>query len=184
MNIDRFENALPLGFDEEYAQEIHSLERTGANYLVCGGISELPGGGWSLERGFGKTDTFSSVEDLIFAVSTIKVGGIYWVKEPVTVTGFDETEATMNYRYHSDKKEVKGFPVPDRFLNIDDPSKNPIAAQWILEKNVVLGGSIKEMARTFLRVTEAELEKVDSVGGGLGNRGRNPYSVTYRFEVV
>lgn len=162
-----------------------------------------------LKCGIGDRE-FSTLKEieyfLINRFSKWKVGDILWVREPASVNGYNFAYidgAQMRCNYGSDGKTVN-VKIPDRFKSkISDFGY----AKWIEKCQGIPNGCIKEMARTFLKVVNVRVERLQQIGwDGIRAEGvvsetqwirlwnktapkgykweDNPYVFVYEFEKV
>lgn len=127
-------------------------------------------------------------EDIYIGLhSKWKVEDILWVREPASVNGYNFAYidgAQMRCDYGSDRKTVH-VKIPDRFKSkISDFGY----AKWIEKCQGVPNGCIKEMARTFLRVVNVRVARLQDIseqdclaeGMPLEEKGLDVFAMWYR----
>jgi len=84
-----------------------------------------------------------------------KIGEVIWVREPVRVEHHTLANVgfLMAYRYLSDTT-LKTMRVPERFKKLP---------KWIEKEQGIPNGCIREMARTFIRVTDIRVERLNEI---------------------
>lgn len=103
----------------------------------------------------------TAIYELLNYKHNIKVGDVFWVREPVKVLCQDYSSLLVKY---TDEKE-KTIHIPQRFLHND----GSIASSWIYKSFIneefvgVPNGCIKEMVRIFLRVTNIRVERLQDI---------------------
>jgi hypothetical protein len=104
-------------------------------------------------------------QDLEYIKPKYKVDDILYVKEPckiMTLKGFHTDKSLiLVYKYRNDitntEYEIK---LPDRFYKKDNDV--PDWVSWF-GKTIIPSGSIKEMARIFLKVTNVRVERLQDI---------------------
>ena len=112
--------------------------------------------------------------DFVKTKAKYQIGDILWLREPAKVIHYfldskNDYERTIKYIYLADGKDCN-ILVPPRFITLVNwEFKN---AKWIENCQGVPNGCIKEMARTFLRVTNVRVERLQDIhGGGIEKEG-------------
>lgn len=96
--------------------------------------------------------------DLEFIKPKYKVGDTLWVREPAKVTEINDYQDCFSFKYLADDKEDE-LPYLDKWLN-DNGMDVP---KWVEKCQGVPNGCIKEMARTFLKVTNVRVERLQDI---------------------
>lgn len=89
-----------------------------------------------------------------------KVGDILWVREPAKVLSV--YGRTMNIKYLADNQKVS-LTIPPRFYNAWAGCSVIEYSKWISLCQGIPNGCIKELARIFLRVTKARVERLQNI---------------------
>lgn len=103
-----------------------------------------------------------------------KVGQNYWIREPVQVTRFDDILQQYDYQYVSDGRNVYQADIPEKYKGHNNP-------RWMKNLNRVPNGCLKTMARTFIKITNVRVERLqdmkieDFLDEGINDKG---------FEVI
>lgn len=164
------EKAKPILFDERMARAIQKGEKVQTRR-----VAKLKNEKFTfrnMQGGFGKicalfdnadiNNAFvgSNQKDYCYECVPLKykVGDVLWVREPARVTY--ENGSKMKFKYLSDER-TKEITIPDRFLNGDAMYQGK--SRWIYTHQGVPNGCIKEMARTFLIVTEVKVERLQDI---------------------
>jgi hypothetical protein len=87
-----------------------------------------------------------------------RIGEVLWVREPATVVGTygDNGIDSFKAQYISDGK-VSNFISAERFL------KDEELPEWITYCEGIPNGCIREMARTFIRITNIRVERLNEI---------------------
>jgi C4-type Zn-finger protein len=93
-------------------------------------------------------------EEIIKKHSRYQKHDILWVREPVKVVDYIESNITMKVKYVDGETAI--MDIPERFLNED----GYIKTSWIKNMQGIPSGCIKEMARIFLKITDVRVEKL------------------------
>jgi len=122
----------------------------------AGNIKDIKNGLVVTERNYRVfKDTYEIPLDVfIEKISKYQRGDIIWVREPVKIDKCFANE--IHYHYIADGKTAK-IPIPKRFI------KDGIVADWMVSCKGVPNGCIKEMARTFLRITDVRVERLEDI---------------------
>lgn len=92
-----------------------------------------------------------------------KVGQVLWVREPVKITGYnvqpDRNNIELNYEF-SDRSTHTLFDIPERFIEVGDPRTLP---KWVQKNQGIPNGCIREMARTFIKITSIHVEQLNAI---------------------
>lgn len=130
-------------------------------------------------------------QDLEFIKPKYKVGDILYVREPckiMTLKGcHTDKSLILVYKYRNDITNIEyKIKLPDRFYKKDN-----VVPDWVswFGKTIIPSGSIKEMARIFLKVTNVRVERLQDItfddiekyGYKLED---NPYVFVYEFERI
>ena len=101
-------------------------------------------------------------QDLEFIKPKYKVGDILYVREPckiMTLKGcHTDKSLILVYKYRNDITNIEyKIKLPDRFYKKDN-----VVPDWVswFGKTIIPSGSIKEMARIFLKVTNVRVERL------------------------
>ena len=104
-------------------------------------------------------------QDLEFIKPKYKVGDILYVREPckiMTLKGcHTDKSLILVYKYRNDITNIEyKIKLPDRFYKKDN-----VVPDWVswFGKTIIPSGSIKEMARIFLRVTNIRVERLQDI---------------------
>ncbi len=111
----------------------------------------------------------SSIEWFIDVFAQYKVNDILWIREPAKVIMYN-LESTilpnnwtdiMTIKYLSDNSKFT-LDIPNRFYKRkrDDYCDYPT---WILNSQGIPNGCIKEMARTFIKITNVRVERLKDI---------------------
>ena len=97
--------------------------------------------------------------------SKYKVGDVLYVKEPckiMTLKGcHTDKSLILVYKYRNDITNIEyKIKLPDRFYKKDN-----VVPDWVswFGKTIIPSGSIKEMARIFLKVTNVRVERLQDI---------------------
>lgn len=95
------------------------------------------------------------VKEFIKWKAPYKIGEVIWVREPVRVEHHTLANVgfLMAYRYLSDTT-LKTMRVPERFKKLP---------KWIEKEQGIPNGCIREMARTFIRVADIRVERLNEI---------------------
>jgi hypothetical protein len=87
-----------------------------------------------------------------------RLGEVLWVREPATVVGTygDNGIDSFKAQYLSDGK-VSNFIDAERFLKGDE------YPEWITYCEGIPNGCVREMARTFIRITNIRVERLNEI---------------------
>jgi|GEM_PF-4466619 len=96
---------------------------------------------------------------LKFVAAPYAIGDILWVREPARVTDYDGDKMAYCFNGENESKVIR---IPNRFLR-DIGFGDMSYPTWIVNCQGVPNGCIKEMARTFLRVKEIRVEKLQDI---------------------
>lgn len=119
------------------------------------------------------------LENFIKVYSKYKIGDVLWVREPAKVVSVDLILLTMKYTMGA--SSPKEMNIPERFYSFDTPGE-PISRKWINECRGVPNGCLKEMCRTFLRITDVRIEPLNLITeAGLVSEG---FSLAYGIPSV
>jgi len=97
-------------------------------------------------------------EDYLFIKPKYQIGETIWVREPARVVSWwsGEHQDTMHFQYSADKLSNR-IIIPNRLVkNLDYP-------KWITMSQGIPNGCIKEMARTFLKITDVRVERLQDI---------------------
>ena len=104
-------------------------------------------------------------QDLEFIKPKYKVGDILYVREPckiMTLKGcHTDKSLILVYKYRNDITNIEyKIKLPDRFYKKDN-----VVPDWVswFGKTIIPSGSIKEMARIFLKVTNVRVERLQDM---------------------
>lgn len=104
-------------------------------------------------------------QDLEFIKPKYKVGDILYVREPckiMTLKGcHTDKSLILVYKYRNDITNIEyKIKLPDRFYKKDN-----VVPDWVswFGKTIIPSGSIKEMARIFLKVTNVRVERLQDI---------------------
>lgn len=89
-----------------------------------------------------------------------KIGQVLWVREPAKVKSVHGTK--MDVMYISDSERVT-VDVPSRFYKRQSGNSIINYAKWISLGQGIPNGCIREMARTFIRVTDIRVERLNDI---------------------
>lgn len=101
-------------------------------------------------------------DEVIFIKPKWKAGNILWVREPVEITAISDTGnyggsyqdgVYIDFKYASDSKEVFNFELSSEFW----------MKSWVKVGNRISNSCLKEMARTFLRVTNVMVGQLQDI---------------------
>lgn len=128
---------------------------------------------WGYKHGFRyncqdinkRYDGFYAKEDEVILNTPYKIGQVLWVREPARVIGVNDYQDVIYCKYLSDGEEVT-VPYLDRWLN-DDGLTVP---KWAENCQGIPNGCIREMARTFIRVTNIRVERLNEISEGDAER--------------
>lgn len=95
-------------------------------------------------------------DEAVFIKPPYKIGQVLWVREPAIVLGDITEEEVLWFKYKSDEVE-DCVGIHERFLQNDDYPK------WMEKGRGIPNGCIKEMARTFIRVTNIRVERLNEI---------------------
>lgn len=119
--------------------------------------------GFEKERGLiswkiscSKTPNSYGVDEFIDDFSKYKVGEVYWIREPVKVTRFDDILQQYDYQYVSDGQNVYQANIPKKYKDHNNP-------RWMKNLNRVPNGCLKTMARIFSKVTNVRVERLQDM---------------------
>lgn len=160
----KYENAKQILFNAQMARAIQDGHKTQTRRVIKNDfrINEKGTYRYSIRDKKGLWNDFAKKEEIVEFASKFKKGDILWVREPAKVVEFtpvgnyggswNDTEY-ITYEYVSDS--VVGIcDLPDRFQKIP---------KWAQNKTGVPNGCIKEMARTFLKITNVRIEKLQDM---------------------
>ena len=99
---------------------------------------------------WGKMD----IIDFISSHSKYQKDEVIWVREPVKIDMCFTEE--IHFHYLADNKTSR-LNIPKRF------TKDGFVVDWMAHCNGVPNGCIKEMARIFLKITDARVEKLQDI---------------------
>jgi len=104
------------------------------------------------------TDGKPYVKEFIKWKAPYKIGEVIWVREPVRVEHHTLANVgfLMAYRHLSDTT-LKTMRVPERFKKLP---------KWIEKEQGIPNGCICEMARTFIRVIDIWVERLNEISYG------------------
>ena len=83
--------------------------------------------------------------------SKYQINDILWIREPVKIIGHDEVGTKI--KYLSDNKEKFTMDIPEKFAD----------KKWFTNCQGVPNGCIKEMARTFVKVIDVRVERLQDI---------------------
>jgi hypothetical protein len=89
-----------------------------------------------------------------------KVGEVYWIREPVQVTRCDDILRQYDYKFVADGKNVYQANIPPKYIA---GQNRIISANWIKNLHRVPNGCIKQMARTFVKITNVRVERLQDI---------------------
>lgn len=127
---------------------------------------------WGYKHGFRyncqdinkRYDGFYAKEDEVILNTPYKIGQVLWVREPAKVIGYDvqgdRNNIELKYEFLSDREVNTLHDIPERFIEVGDPRTLP---KWIQNCQGIPNGCIKEMARTFIRVTNIRVERLNEI---------------------
>ena len=129
-------------------------------------------------------------QDLEFIKPKYKVGDVLYVREPckiMTLKGcHTDKSLILVYKYRNDITNIEyKIKLPDRFYKKDN-----VVPDWVswFGKTIIPSGSIKEMARIFLKVTNVRVERLQEAElqdiCEEGYPEDNPYVFVYDFERI
>ena len=98
--------------------------------------------------------------DITENYSMYKKGDILWVREPAKILDCFGTQ--IRYIYLSDG-HIDTIYLPKRFLQWKKGDPEIIVPKWVKNKAGVPNGCIREMARTFLRITGVRAERIQDI---------------------
>lgn len=106
-------------------------------------------------------------EDFLKEYSPYQIGEILWIREPVKVISFENGSLYFDYIYLSDNEE-RCCRIPDRFLDLYKKNNESIKTwqptkKWIINCQGVPNGCITEMARTYIKITNIRIEKLNEI---------------------
>ncbi len=84
--------------------------------------------------------------------TNLKVGDVFWLREPARVVSFQERGRMMGYIF-GDEYDMKTIEVPKRSWG----------KEWVKNCRGIPNGCIKEMARYFYRVISVHSEKLQEI---------------------
>jgi hypothetical protein len=169
--------AKPILFNTEMTRAINDGRKVQTRRLVALENNNLT---FSNMQGFDNVcalfDNKDSNETYVFECvkPKYKKGDVLWVREPAIVTNYiSRYDCTkIEYQLKADKTKEYRIDVPTRFF--------PNPKKWIKECQSVPNGCIKEMARTFLKVTDVRVERLhDMTFEDIFSEGFNGQIKTY-----
>lgn len=94
-----------------------------------------------------------------------KIGEVIWVREPAKVIGSNIYDGSITFEYKADGKQITLRDDINRFIgNYTSSPKNwYFTKNWILKKQGIPNGCIREMARTFIRITNIRVERLNEI---------------------
>ena len=99
---------------------------------------------------------FKTLEEFIKFASKFQAGDIFWIREPVKVTRFDDILQQYDYQYVSDGKNVYQADIPKKYKGHNNP-------KWMKNLHRVPNGCLKTMARTFIKITNVRVERLQDI---------------------
>lgn len=114
------------------------------------------------------TSKKTSIADFISKFATYKTGEIVAIREPAVIESFsvDATsgKCTIKYLYKADEDYERRIPetmeLPARFID----EVNGAPTRWVRNRmGGVPNGCISEMLRTFVRIVDVRLEKLNEI---------------------
>lgn len=94
-----------------------------------------------------------------------RIGEALWVREPAKVISTDIYKGSITFEYETDGKKITLTDQINRFIgNFEESPKNwYFNKDWILKKQGIPNGCIREMARTFIRITNIRVERLNEI---------------------
>lgn len=114
------------------------------------------------------TSKKASIADFISKFATYKTGEIVAIREPAVIESFSidamSGKCTIKYLYKADEDYERRTPnsmeLPARFVD----EVNGAPARWVRNRmGGVPNGCISEMLRTFVRIVDVRLEKLNEI---------------------
>lgn len=119
-------------------------------------------------------DKFLVKEDEIKILTKWEIGDIIWIREPARVSiinDIDSGELAFEYAADDDsdvtdkkyQENLHKIQIPERFIKGYGNNCDEVTARWIINKKGVPNGCIKEIARTFLKITSVRVERLQDI---------------------
>lgn len=86
-----------------------------------------------------------------------RIGEVLWVREPADVYDISLDYKSIVGSYRSDRKHTDMIEFPERLLR---DGKLP---DWAMYREGIPNGCIREMARTFIRITNIRVERLNEI---------------------
>lgn len=104
-------------------------------------------------------------DETIFIKPPYKIGEVLWVREPAKVVSSNIYDGSITFEYQTDGKQITLRDEINRFIgNYTSSPKNwYFTKNWVLRKQGIPNGCIREMARTFIRITNIRVERLDDI---------------------
>lgn len=114
------------------------------------------------------TSKTASIADFISKFATYKVDEVVAIREPAVIESFSidamSGKCTIKYLYKADEDYKRRIPetmeLPERFFD----EVRGVPTNWVQKRmGGVPNGCISEMLRTFVRIVDVRLEKLDQI---------------------
>jgi len=106
------------------------------------------------------------INSFVEKISKYQVGDIVWVREPVEIVEFIDTDAylELSFKYIADSTidSINSDTTEERNL-IDFYEEKLHGKNWVKVGNRVTSGCLKEMARIFLKITDVRVERLQDI---------------------
>jgi hypothetical protein len=150
-----------ISFNAEMAKAIKEDRKTQTRRAVTKqDIFKIEKGIVSYYLGSEITPNHCGVREFVFHHGKYQIGDILWVREPAKVVSV--TGKTMGFKYLSDGQQST-IEIPSKYYKRHAGYLFEEYAQWIRLRQGVPNGCIKEMARTFVKITDVRVERLQDI---------------------
>lgn len=111
---------------------------------------------YSIREKGGAWNDYKTDSDFIKKYSKYQVGDILWVREPAFISDFSHTRV-------SDSNEFTVTYKADNKINFFEITEDLTEKSWLRLNHGIPNGCLKKMARTFLKVTNIKIEKLNDI---------------------